>query len=444
MLSYFRIQNYKSILDIKIDFSYAEGKAPNNYKELNKIPFLEVSSKDKRNRFIPCMSIYGANASGKTNIIKALFTYKHIVKSTNIQDLYFPLYSPNKLNSKYNTTIFELEIFSGSAKFKHFIEYNNEEIKKEALLKDDKIIYSIDKDNKIYNFNAITNEQYNDEKIKNILLVECSEKIENVYLQKRVFMSVIAQKYPGLNEDISMAFRKYNNNIMPFIDNNITRPTLKTVNDLNNLDKVKDILSETSNIIRKFDIDILKIVPNVKYIEVKDEKQRNHYKSIHEMMNGNSSFDPDKGTVRDDFINSYHKDIDGREIIFDMERDESKGTNVLFGLIITILIAFDSGSTILIDELDNSIHPLILAKVIEMFKSKEYNKTNAQLIFTIQCADILDMDILRVSEVAVVNKNLKSGSTFKRISDFKGIRNTMDFRKMYLKGEFSGIPFPYI
>jgi AAA15 family ATPase/GTPase len=160
--------------------------------------------------------------------------------------------------------------------------------------------------------------------------------------------------------------------------------------------------------------------------------------------NSNSNFDPNKDTLRYDFINSYHKDIDGQEIIFNMEREESKGTNVLFGLIGRMLLAFDSGCILVIDELDNSIHPLILAKSIEMFKSKEYNKKNAQLIFTIHCADILDMNILRVSEVALINKSLKSGSTFKRISDFENVRNTVDFRRMYLNGEFSGIPFPYI
>jgi AAA15 family ATPase/GTPase len=61
---------------MKVDFSYAEGKAPSNYQKLSKIPFLEISSKNKRNRIVPCMSIYGANASGKTNIIKALAIYK--------------------------------------------------------------------------------------------------------------------------------------------------------------------------------------------------------------------------------------------------------------------------------------------------------------------------------------------------------------------------------
>ncbi|MCA6070703.1 MAG: hypothetical protein LE180_06335, partial [Endomicrobium sp.] len=75
---------------------------------------------------------------------------------------------------------------------------------------------------------------------------------------------------------------------------------------------------------------------------------------------------------------------------------------------------------------------------------------NAQLVFTTHCTDILEADILRFLEVATVNKNLNEGSTIRRISDFKdslefkNIRNTTDFRKLYLQGVFKGIPFPYI
>ncbi|MCA6069946.1 MAG: ATP-binding protein, partial [Endomicrobium sp.] len=131
MLSYFRIQNYKSILDMKIDFSYAEGKAPNNYCTLPKIPFLEIN---KENRFIPSMAIYGPNASGKTNIIRAFGTYKSLIREVTIDVLYFP----NKLNKKYNTTIFEIEFFIGKNKYIHFVEYDNNEIKKESLCKGNK------------------------------------------------------------------------------------------------------------------------------------------------------------------------------------------------------------------------------------------------------------------------------------------------------------------
>ena len=94
MLSYFKIRNFKSILDVTVDFSYAEGKAPNNYEQLNTIPFLEV---DKKNRFVPCMAFYGANASGKSNIIEALYVLKLIIKKGINRK-----YRPNKLNNKYN------------------------------------------------------------------------------------------------------------------------------------------------------------------------------------------------------------------------------------------------------------------------------------------------------------------------------------------------------
>ena len=67
MLSAFKIKNFKSILDLNLDFKFDEGKAPNGYKELDTVVFLEPK---RNNRYIPCLSIYGANASGKTNIIK--------------------------------------------------------------------------------------------------------------------------------------------------------------------------------------------------------------------------------------------------------------------------------------------------------------------------------------------------------------------------------------
>ena len=69
MLSLFKIRNFKSILDMTVDFRYKEGKAPNNWQEMPRRPFLEIN---KNNRFVPVMALYGANASGKTNVIEAL------------------------------------------------------------------------------------------------------------------------------------------------------------------------------------------------------------------------------------------------------------------------------------------------------------------------------------------------------------------------------------
>jgi hypothetical protein len=85
-----------------------------------------------------------------------------------------------------------------------------------------------------------------------------------------------------------------------------------------------------------------------------------------------------------------------------------------------------------------------LAEIVRMFKDKRYNTSNAQLIFTAHNTDIMEQDMMRISEIGFVNRTMKNGTTFSRVSDFKGIRNVTNFRKQYLEGIFSGIPYPYI
>jgi len=79
-----------------------------------------------------------------------------------------------------------------------------------------------------------------------------------------------------------------------------------------------------------------------------------------------------------------------------------------------------------------------------MFKDKRYNTTNAQLIFTTHNTDIMEYASMRVSEIGIVKKTLKKGTTFARLSDFTGVRNVTNFRKQYLDGLYGGTPFPYI
>jgi AAA15 family ATPase/GTPase len=142
-------------------------------------------------------------------------------------------------------------------------------------------------------------------------------------------------------------------------------------------------------------------------------------------------------------INSYHKDILGNEVQFNF-RDESAGTQRVACLLGLVLAALRTGSVLVVDELGNSLHPLLLAEIVRMFKDKRYNTSNAQLIFTAHNTDIMEQDMMRISEIGFVNRTMKNGTTFSRVSDFKGIRNVTNFRKQYLEGIFSGIPYPYI
>ena len=71
MIAQFKIKNFRSILDMTLDLQYAEGKAPNGYRNSDTFPFLEDAT---GRRLVPCLAIFGANASGKTNIVKAMKT----------------------------------------------------------------------------------------------------------------------------------------------------------------------------------------------------------------------------------------------------------------------------------------------------------------------------------------------------------------------------------
>jgi len=118
MISTFRIRNFRSILDMTVDFRFAEGKAPNGYKNWDTLPFLEAS---KGERLVPCLAFFGANASGKTNVIRALNTFRLAVLDKAVDNC-----EPNKLHNNKRATIFDLEFFLKGDKFAYSLDYNGD------------------------------------------------------------------------------------------------------------------------------------------------------------------------------------------------------------------------------------------------------------------------------------------------------------------------------
>ncbi|MFI3242466.1 MAG: ATP-binding protein [Alphaproteobacteria bacterium] len=420
MLKSFKIKNFKSILDLTVDFSFAEGKAPNRYKELETLPFLEVGE----NRVVPTISIYGANASGKTNIIKALVALKDILDENILKR-----YDPNKLNAKYNSTSFELNFCINKANYTYLLEYDYSQIVKESLIKNDNFIFDI-KLSKT-DFNALSTEFYDTKKLREIFIVECGDTNQR---QIKPFLSIIAKNYSGLNKYINEVFEYIINNLRVYPVNQFPVAMgidlLVNSGDANN---TEEAFAKIVKILRKLDIDITKMTYEKHTIE---EYVHSDVDDFTELAKINDNLIANK-------IYSYHKDISGNDIKFNFN-EESEGTRTLTGLLGVFLSALATGSTVFIDELEQSLHPLLLIEVIKLFKDKRYNKNNAQLIFTAHNTDILDDDLMRVSEIAIVKKSLEKGTTINRVVDFEGVRNVLNFRKQYLEGAFSGIPHPYI
>lgn len=428
MIKSFTVQNFKSILDLTLDFSYSEGKAPNGYEEMETLPFLElVKNKKKPIRLVPCMALYGANAAGKSNIIYALYTLKTIIYN-GIENLY----TPNKLNYKYETTTFILEIYIKNILYKYELQYNNTTILKEILLVDNKKIYSIN--NGILEAKKIITTTYDTKKLKEIYQVECCNADK---MQQKTFLHIIAKNYAGLNKFIYDFAAYINLNVQI-----LGHPDFPVIAGLDMLEKYcgqdkQQAFNNIVNILRKFDFDITKMKFEEELIAENIRDGLNKQNISGELFVRDNKLYTNK-------IYSYHKDINNNEVEFDFRKEESLGTNILAGLLGPILATLHLGSVLCIDELERSIHPLVLREIIKMFKSKRYNKNNAQLIFTAHNTDILDDDILRVSEICFTSKNIEDGTVIRKASSFKGIRNVNNFRKKYLHGEFAAIPYPYI
>lgn len=425
MLTRFRVKNFRSIVDIDLDFKYDEGKAPNSYDQLDTILFLEPKGKAK---YIPCLSIYGANASGKTNIIKALDTLRYIVLN-NIERIY----QPNKLNSKSNFTTFELSFYILKKEYTFKLEYDVERVLSETLMENNKVLYHIDSD--VKNFNKISGKGYSTERLEQIYYVECCNENKQ---QKVLFLNRIANNYTGLNKLITSVFNFIKKDIEIYPVNQFPfsfgMDKLASTQD----DKaINSAFEKITALLKKLDIDIdrMQLERNIQKV---DGDMREFALPVNA---DNVSFRNNELSI--DFIYSYHKDVNGNEIKFKFQ-EESDGTKVVAGILGVFLAALNSGTTLVIDELERSLHPLLLVEIVRLFKDKRYNKNNAQLVFTSHNTDILEADLLRVSEIGIVRKTLNEGTVLRRISSFDGVRNTLNFRKQYLNGAFSGIPYPYI
>ena len=424
MLSYFTIHNFKSILNLKLDLRFAEKKAPNGYREMETLPFLQGK---ENQRFVPTIALYGANASGKSNIIQAFSAFKDILtKGLKPQS-----FNPNKLHAEFTSTSFALEFYLEEIAYVYYLEYDQRKILSEILTVNGNMLYAITP--KGQQFIPIASEVYTTTKLKEVFHVECLDDKEN---QNKSFLTVLGQGFTGLSEAVSSAFVYISKRMDVY---STIRPSfsscLDRLSNSANQRKLEEAFDRIVSILKKLDIDIARM-----------EHSRDNLIDKNYFSNFIPITIPPRSNMPyeySDTIHSYHIDSQGNEIEFDFE-EESEGTKRLSCLIGMLLFALEQGNVVIIDELALSLHPLLTSELVKLFKDKRYNTKSAQLVFTTHNTDILDNDLLRISEIGIINKTLKSGSTIKRVSDFKGVRNVTNFRKQYLHGTYTGIPFPYI
>jgi uncharacterized protein len=427
MLSSFLIRNFRSISDLRLDFSFAEGKAPGGYKHLELMPFLEAGDKQ---RLVPCAAFFGANAAGKTNLLKAISALKTLLREGGkLADLF----EPNLLNPRLTETTFEPAFVIGADAFTYRIIYSQSAISEELLLKNGAPVFHIKKLDPTFS-PALLSTAYDREKLADILRVECTDGEER---QTKPFLHRIGKEYSGLNPDLKNVFSYFQACVKFFTnDGPMLLPiAVEILADAMGGDQAA-ALNEITDVVRRADIEISSI--NITETELGPDDVP-HRGSLFRQ-------NTDTGTRHSVSIGATHQDIAGNPVLLNFLKHESAGTQRLAGLVGLILHALKTGGVFLVDELECSLHPLLMREIVLLFKKRRHNPKGAQLIFTTHNTDILDDSILRLSEIALVRKTIVNGSLVRRLTDLKNdgedIRNVTNFRKQYLAGFYSGVPHP--
>jgi AAA15 family ATPase/GTPase len=117
---------------------------------------------------------------------------------------------------------------------------------------------------------------------------------------------------------------------------------------------------------------------------------------------------------------------------------ESRGTQSLFVLLYDLLPNLKQGSVIVLDDIDETLHPMMLPKIIDIFLSKETNPHRAQLIASAHGVHV--MDRLDKYQIFLTGKNEDGVSDVWRLDELKDVRSDISFVKKYLSGAFGGVP----
>ena len=379
--------------------------------------------------------IYGANASGKSNIIKAIYIIREIALGRHPRYLIEPF----KLSAANDTVSkVEVEIKVDTKYYAYGVEFSiqgiNEEWLYEISSRTDKLVFTR-KANSIepYEFGTITGGASNAQLLKFISHGTPNDKsFLSEYIHRngvgldairpafgwfasRLQIIFPETKYQGLAYQVesNALLQEYTKSLLEFFNTGIYDirhfPIKKEESDLST-EYINNILA------RGIPGQTISITVN-----------RNMY---YLTLGENGSYQLSKQKA-------VHLDGAGNEVVFEMEQ-ESDGSLRMLDFIPMLIDLRMNPRVYLVDEIDRSMHPKLSMKILECYYSTLASERDSQFIFTTHESNLLNLDLIRADEVWFVEKSNDGASHMTSLAEYKPRE---DVQKGYLQGRYGAIPF---
>lgn len=380
-------------------------------------------------RIIPSVVIYGANASGKSNIIMSLAVMKDIVLSgsleANVANLKNLELYPFAYQESEKPISFEIDFIYGGKRFEFGFEVEVSTFKKETRRIVSEFLTYIDKSDHKTNIYTREKDKIKISKEKKALsIIEFDEKLLKQFEKK-------------INENIDESELFLSRAFKSTISNELA-------------DMVLDFFKEELVVVSDFTLKKTNLT-----FSLEDSPKKDFF-AWNKILDGfvkNADFGPqgiafksnkaeDKESSSMELVSIYK--YHDENIVIPAELMESRGTLKLVDFAIPFEKLFKSGGVFVLDEFDAAIHPELIKGILALFNDSDLNKTGAQLIFTTHNPIYLNNKIFRRDQIRFVEKDTDFfESVIYSLADFgaEEVRNDHNYLINYFKGNYGALPF---
>lgn len=381
-----------------------------------------LSSPAIREKVLPVVALYGANASGKTTMVKALERLSNIVELSHAKGgptSKFPR-SPNALVKDAETTPTRLDVdfIVQGVRYHYGFEILDDAVKKEWL----------------YAFNGPYKNVWFERTAGAPIAFGRALKgrnrvIEEITRTNSLFLSAAAQ---NAHEQLTPLFEYLTKKIRYRINNASSGDEFSIARE-GFLDKrAVDFLKYADTGIAEAKLEDIQPPEEAKKLV---EGLRKLFSEVNETTD-DVEFSVEPALRR---LKLGHSAGDGNLVFLDPEQ-ESRGTIKLLGVISDVFKCLDDGCVLVIDELDNSLHTVLARCVVEMFNKQSGHTNPGQLVLTTHDTNLMRGSLFRRDQIWLAEKDRTGQTCVYPLSDIR-VRSSDNLEKGYLQGRFGAIPF---